>query len=134
MTRRVETAMNLVEDISSTFYKCTLSAANQKLNASGHMMVEIFFCVLVCVTHAQIYIAPFSYIMFTQYLQFDMYVIYCNLFSIYMYNIYMAPISSRLMQHIIFHHPVALVDLFCSDSLQSETCVGRIVYYVVTFL
>jgi hypothetical protein len=36
-------ALNLVEDILSTYCKCTLSAITHKLNVSGHMLLWIFF-------------------------------------------------------------------------------------------
>jgi hypothetical protein len=36
-------ALNLMEDILSTYYKCTLLAITHKLNASGHMLIWTFF-------------------------------------------------------------------------------------------
>jgi hypothetical protein len=45
--------LNLMEDILSTFYKCTLSAMIHKLNVSRQVLVWIFFLVLLCWTHAQ---------------------------------------------------------------------------------
>jgi hypothetical protein len=50
MSRR---ALNLVEDILSTYCKCTLSAITHKLNVSGYMFIWTFFLVLVCGTRAQ---------------------------------------------------------------------------------
>jgi hypothetical protein len=46
--------MNIMEDILSTYYKFTLSAISDKLNVSGHMLIWVFFLVLVCGTRAQI--------------------------------------------------------------------------------
>jgi hypothetical protein len=50
-------ALDLVEDILSTYYKFTLSAINHKLNVSGH----ILFGVLVCGTRAQSLSATFTF-------------------------------------------------------------------------
>jgi hypothetical protein len=36
-------ALNLMEDILNSYYKCTLSAVNHKLNVSGHMLIRTFF-------------------------------------------------------------------------------------------
>jgi hypothetical protein len=38
------------EDILSTYYKRTLSPITRKLNVSRHMLIWIFFLVLVCGT------------------------------------------------------------------------------------
>jgi hypothetical protein len=54
-------ALNLVEDILRTYYKCTLSAITHKLNVSGHMLIWTFFLVLVCGTRAQNLSASFSF-------------------------------------------------------------------------
>jgi hypothetical protein len=54
-------APNLTEVILSTYYKCTLSAITHKLNVSGHMLMCIFFLVLVCGTRVQSLSALFSY-------------------------------------------------------------------------
>jgi hypothetical protein len=35
--------LNLIEDILSTYYKCTISAITHKLNVSGHMLIWTFF-------------------------------------------------------------------------------------------
>jgi hypothetical protein len=35
--------LNLMEDILSTYYKCTLSAVTRKLDVSGHMLLWSFF-------------------------------------------------------------------------------------------
>jgi hypothetical protein len=43
MSRR---ASNLMEDISSTYYKCTLSGTTHKLNVSGHLLIQTFILVL----------------------------------------------------------------------------------------
>jgi hypothetical protein len=45
--------LNSMEDILSTDYKCTLSAITNKLNVSGHMLIWIFFLILVWGTRAQ---------------------------------------------------------------------------------
>jgi hypothetical protein len=52
---------NLMEDIFSTYYKCTLSAITHKLSVSKHMLIWKFFLVLVYGTRAQSLSAPFSY-------------------------------------------------------------------------
>jgi hypothetical protein len=36
-------ASNFMEDILSTYYKCTLSAINLKLNVSGYTLIWTFF-------------------------------------------------------------------------------------------
>jgi hypothetical protein len=36
-------ALNVMEDILSTYYRCAFSAITQKLYASGHMLVWTFF-------------------------------------------------------------------------------------------
>jgi hypothetical protein len=46
------------------FYKCTLSAVTHKLNVFGHMLIQTFFLVLLCETHAQSLSAPFSHILY----------------------------------------------------------------------
>jgi hypothetical protein len=55
-------ALNLMEDILSTYHKCTLTAIT-KLNVYGLMLIWIFFVVLVCGTSAQVS-APVSYGMY----------------------------------------------------------------------
>jgi hypothetical protein len=45
--RRVEACIESRGDILSTYYKCTLSFRNNKLNVSGHMLILFF---LVCGT------------------------------------------------------------------------------------
>jgi hypothetical protein len=47
-------ALNLMEDILNTYYKCTLSTVTHKLNVSGHMLIRTFFLVFVCETRARI--------------------------------------------------------------------------------
>jgi hypothetical protein len=37
-------ALNLMEDILSTYYKCTHSAITHKLNVSGHVLICTFCC------------------------------------------------------------------------------------------
>jgi hypothetical protein len=59
MMRCVRRALNLVEGILITYYKCTLSAITHKLNVSGHMLIWTFVLVLVCGTRAQSLSAPF---------------------------------------------------------------------------
>jgi hypothetical protein len=54
-------ALNLMEDILSTYDNCTLSATNHKLNVSGHMLIRTFFLNLVWGTRAQSLFPPFSY-------------------------------------------------------------------------
>jgi hypothetical protein len=44
----------------------SLSAITRKLNVSGHMLIWIFFLVLVCETRAQNLSAPFSYTLYTK--------------------------------------------------------------------
>jgi hypothetical protein len=41
-------ALNLMEDILSTYYKCTLSAITHKLNISGHMLILWHVDPLLC--------------------------------------------------------------------------------------
>jgi hypothetical protein len=53
--------LNLMENILSTYYECTLSAGTHKLNVSGHMLIRTFVLVLVCGTRAQSLSASFSY-------------------------------------------------------------------------
>jgi hypothetical protein len=36
-------ALNLMEDILSSYYKCGLSAVAKKVNVSGHMLIRILF-------------------------------------------------------------------------------------------
>jgi hypothetical protein len=36
-------ALNLLKDILSTYYKCTLSTITHKLNISGHILIRTFF-------------------------------------------------------------------------------------------
>jgi hypothetical protein len=57
-------ALNLMEDILSTSYKCTLSAITHKWNVFEHMLIWTFFLVLVCGTCAQSLSAPFSYTLY----------------------------------------------------------------------
>jgi hypothetical protein len=52
-------------DIFSTYYKCTLSAINRRLNVSGHLLIWTFFVILVGGTRAQSLSAPFSYTPYT---------------------------------------------------------------------
>jgi hypothetical protein len=54
-------ALNLMEGILSTYYKCALSATTHKLNVSRHMLIWALFLVLVCGTRAQSVFAPFAY-------------------------------------------------------------------------
>jgi hypothetical protein len=54
------------EAILSTYSKCTLSAVTHTLNVSGHMLITIFFLVLVCGTRAQSLYAIFSYTLYTE--------------------------------------------------------------------
>jgi hypothetical protein len=54
-------ALNVMEDILSTYYKRTPSAVTHKLNISCHMLIWTFFLVLVCGTRAQSLSAPFGY-------------------------------------------------------------------------
>jgi hypothetical protein len=49
----------------STYRKCTLSAITHRLNVPGHMLIWIYFHVLVCGTRAQNFPAPFSYTLYT---------------------------------------------------------------------
>jgi hypothetical protein len=53
--------LNLVEDILSTYYKCTLSAIIHKLKVPRHMLIWTFSLVLICGTRAQNLPAPFIY-------------------------------------------------------------------------
>jgi hypothetical protein len=57
-------ALNLMEDILDTYYKCTFSAITHKLNVSGHMLMWTFFLVLVCGTRAQSLSTPFIYTLY----------------------------------------------------------------------
>jgi hypothetical protein len=66
MVRRVERgALDLMEDILSTYYKCTLSATTHKFIVSGHMLILTFFLVWVCGTRVQNLSAPFSYTLYS---------------------------------------------------------------------
>jgi hypothetical protein len=64
-------ALNLMEGILSTYYKCTLSAVTHKLNVSGHILIWTFFLVLVCGIRAQSLSAPFSYTLYMDVNYFD---------------------------------------------------------------
>jgi hypothetical protein len=46
-------ALNLMEDISSTYYKYTIWATHHELNVSWHMLTWIYFLVFVCETLTQ---------------------------------------------------------------------------------
>jgi hypothetical protein len=59
-------SLNLLEDILSIYYKCTLSDITHKLNVSGHTLIWTFFHVLVCGTRAQRLPAPFNYTLYNQ--------------------------------------------------------------------
>jgi hypothetical protein len=41
--RHVEAALNIMEEILSTYYKCTHSDITHKLNVAGHMLIRTFF-------------------------------------------------------------------------------------------
>jgi hypothetical protein len=58
-------ALNLMEDILSTFYKSTLSAVTHKLNVSGHMLTQTLFLALVFGIRAQNLSAHFSYTLYS---------------------------------------------------------------------
>jgi hypothetical protein len=64
MMTRVEACIFLMDDISSAYYKCTLSATTHVLHFSGSMFLWTFFIVLVCGTRARTLSAPFSYTVF----------------------------------------------------------------------
>jgi hypothetical protein len=76
-------ALNLIEDIFVSCYKCILSAISHKLNASGQMLIWTFCLVLVCGTRAQNFSAPFSYTRIKRYLKFLLYYIRILLRSTY---------------------------------------------------
>jgi hypothetical protein len=57
-------ALNLTEDILSTYYKCTLSALIHKLNVSRHILIWTFFLVFLCGIRAQNLSATFSYTLY----------------------------------------------------------------------
>jgi hypothetical protein len=50
-----------MEDILSTYHKCTLSAIIRKLNVSRHILIQTFFLVLICGIRVQSLFTPFSY-------------------------------------------------------------------------
>jgi hypothetical protein len=55
-------ALNLMENILSTYYKCTLPTITHRLNVSGHMLIwTFFFLFLVRGTRAQSLSLHFSY-------------------------------------------------------------------------
>jgi hypothetical protein len=54
----------LMEDILSTYYKCTLSAIIHKLKVSGHVSIWTFFLVSECGTRAQSLSVSFSYTLY----------------------------------------------------------------------
>jgi hypothetical protein len=58
MSRR---ALNLVEDILSTYYKRNISAITHKSNVSGHILMWKFFLVWYLELKTQSLSAPFSY-------------------------------------------------------------------------
>jgi hypothetical protein len=60
-------ALNFMEDILSTYYKCTLKAITHKLNVSGHICwYGNFFLVLACAIHAQSFPAHFTYTLYNR--------------------------------------------------------------------
>jgi hypothetical protein len=46
-------ALNFMEEILNTYYKCTLSTITHKLNVSWDMLIWILFLILICWTRAQ---------------------------------------------------------------------------------
>jgi hypothetical protein len=57
--------LNLVDDILSTYYKCTLSAITHKLYVSRHLLIWKIFLVLLRETLVQMLTAHFSYILYS---------------------------------------------------------------------
>jgi hypothetical protein len=70
MMRRIEECIESHGGHLSTYNKRTLSAITHELNVSGHMLIWIFFLVLVNGPRAQGVSAPFSYTLSTPYSQF----------------------------------------------------------------
>jgi hypothetical protein len=61
MVRHVEACIEFYGDILSTYYKCTRSTINHKLNVSEQMLIWTIFLVLMCEIRVDILTAPFSY-------------------------------------------------------------------------
>jgi hypothetical protein len=57
-------AINLMEDILITSYKCILSVITLKLNISGHLLIRIFVLVLARGTRAQSVSVPLSHTLY----------------------------------------------------------------------
>jgi hypothetical protein len=76
-------ALNLMEDILSTYYKPTLPAVNHKLNVSGLMLIWIFLHVLVYGPRApslsKLSLTPYTYnVTYIKFLiQADMRFMFC---------------------------------------------------------
>jgi hypothetical protein len=62
--RCVEGTFNLMEDILSAYYKCTLSPITHKINVSGQIFIWALFHVIVRGTRIQNLSAPFSYTLY----------------------------------------------------------------------
>jgi hypothetical protein len=61
-------ALNLMENILSTFYKYTLLARNEIV--SGKILITVFFLLLICGTRAQKLSAHFSYTLYNLDIEF----------------------------------------------------------------
>jgi hypothetical protein len=101
-------ALNLMEAILGTYYKCILSAVPHKLNICGHMLIwTLFVFVLVCGTRAQNLSAPFSY---------------------RIYSFLVVYVKAVNDEPLIVHRPIFSMKQF---KVFYEHCAGKVVYLCI---